>query len=128
MSALDVLPDSRLQSDIGAVMIDWPLPNGKTVRTECVPTFCANCGKDGPFCPRDNTTWTFWLCQPCFDKFGALAGTLAVPDHEFWKKVEQEMLDKYGRALDQFELAALAEQGWGPLAKLVKESPIKVRS
>lgn len=124
---VDTLPDSRLtRDDLNAVMIDWPLPDGRTVRVECVPTFCANCGKSGPFCPKDNTTWMFWLCGPCHEKYGAIAGTLAMPDAEFWEKVNQEMLEHYGHALDPLELMVLEEQGWGPLAKLVKESPVKV--
>lgn len=124
---VDMLPDSRLtRGDLNVVMIDWPLPDGRTMRVECVPTFCANCGKSGPLCPRDNTTWMFWLCVSCHEKYGAIAGTLAVPDAEFWEKVNQEMIENYGRTLNQLELLALAEQGWGPLEKLVKESPVKV--
>lgn len=126
MSA-DILPDSRLKSDKGSLMMDWPLGDGRFVRTEVVPVFCANCGKPNGYVPRDNTTWAFWLCQRCFDEHGLPAGLMAAPDDAFWESVQQEMLDRYGRILTEAELQRLAEQGWGPLANLAKDSPIKAR-
>lgn len=123
----DTLPDSRLSNtDFGAQLIDWPLPDGRTVRIECLPCFCANCGTPGPFVPKENTTYAFWLCQPCFDAYGEIAGTLTVPDVDFWASVEAEMIEHFGHILTQHELAALAEQGWGKLASLAKDSPIRL--
>lgn len=95
---------------------------------ECVPVFCVNCGAEHGYVPLENTTFSFWLCQPCFDKYGAIAGTMVRPDHEFWEKVYQEMDAHYGHCLNEIELFMLQEQGWGRLASLVKESPIKVYS
>lgn len=119
---LDILPDSRLASNIGAVVMDWP----GFGRVECVPVFCTNCGAEHGYVPKENTTFSFWLCQSCFDTYGAVAGTMVQPDHEFWEKVEQEMLASFGHGLNPLELLILEQQGWGPLASLVKESPILV--
>ena len=107
-------------------MADWPMPDGSKVRIEVEPVFCANCGKDNGYVPKENTTWAFWLCQKCYDTYGIIANTYVEPDWEFWQKLQHEMLDKYGHVLNQTELTKLAEEGWGPLAQLVKESPIKI--
>ena len=122
----NVLPDSRLKSDKGSIMYNWPLADGTTVRIEVVPVFCANCGKPHGYVPKDNTNWAFWLCVKCYEKHGTIAGTYVEPDAEFWKKVEYEMLENFGHHLNEQELAFLQEQGWGALEKLVRESPIKV--
>lgn len=118
----DILPDSRLGSNNGAVIADW---HGFG-RVECVPVFCANCGAEHGYVPKENTTFSFWLCQQCFEKYGEIAGCMVQPDHEFWEEVKQTMLANFGHALDPLELFVLEQQGWGPLASLVKESPIKV--
>jgi hypothetical protein len=49
---------------------------------------------------------------------------MMIPDEIFWKKVEEQMMESYGHPLNQQELAIVCEQGWGPLEKLVKESPV----
>lgn len=120
----DILPDSRLLSEVGTVLVDWP----GFGRVECVPVFCANCGAPHGYVPKENTTFSFWLCQPCFETYGTIADTMVMPDHEFWQDVEQEMLTHFGHALDPTELLILEQQGWGPLASLAKASPIKVYS
>ena len=128
----DVLPDSRLtqRPDLGTQMVDWELPDGTTVRCEAQPIYCANCGKFYGHVPKENTTFAFYMCQPCFDKYGALAGTLAVPDDEFHRNVEAEMMARFGKVLNPFEIAAAKDQGLlGPLLTLLeKESPFKVPS
>lgn len=121
-----VLPDSRLRDPKGTLMVDWDMPGGGHVRIEVEPVFCANCGKPHGLVPKENTTWAFWLCQDCFEEHGVPANLLVEPDRDFWDKVSGEMYDHYGHLLNQQELTQLAEQGWGPLAKLVKESPIKL--
>jgi hypothetical protein len=124
----DALPDSRLslRPDLGSVVVDWPMPDGvSTVRVECVPVFCANCGKANGFCPRDNTAWAFWLCQPCFDVYGAVANTWSQPDAAFWANVHHEMEARFGRVLTDAELALAWDAGQlgRPLELLAKESP-----
>lgn len=123
-----VLPDSRLRSDKGSVVSDWENPNGTIVRIECVPVFCANCGKQGPYVPKENTTFAFYLCMKCAETHGEIAGIMMVPDEVFFKKAEEAILEKFGRLLGIVDLLKLAERGWGPLASLVKESPFKGRS
>jgi hypothetical protein len=124
MSTTDLLPDSRLLSNVGAVMREWPMPDGTKVWIETVPCFCANCGAEGPFVPKENTTFMFWLCRKC-EHFGAIAGTMTMPDHVFFQKVADEMLESHGRYLDGLDLVVLAAAGslGSGLEKLIKESP-----
>lgn len=123
-----VLPDSRLQSAVGCIMADWELPDGRTVRIEVQPIFCGNCGKHYGFVPKENTTFAFWLCRKCYEKYGAVAGTCAVPEDEFNRSVEAEMVERFGRSLTAVEVAALKEQDkLGRMLELLeKESPYPV--
>lgn len=124
----DVLPDSRLthRTTLGSVMADWAMPDGTTVRVECVPCFCANCGKSNGFVPKENTHFAFWLCQPCFDAYGDLPpGMYVQPDDAFWADVRAEMERTYGHVLSGDELAGMTEADLSPaLQKLLTESPI----
>lgn len=122
-----VLPDSRLKNrDFGAVMSDIDLPDGSIIRLEMIPVFCANCGKHHGYVPKENITWSFWLCQPCADKCGEIAGMMMVPDHQYWEAVKEEMIANYGRVLTHEEVETLVEHGYGKLASIAKESPITV--
>lgn len=126
---LDLLPDSRLQrADFGAVMVDWPLGGGRIARVECVPVFCSNCGIPYGHVPRHNTTFAFWLCPPCFETHGEVAGTLAVPEDEFNSAVQAEMTERFGRVLTAPEIAIANDLGelGRPLELLMAESPFKV--
>src|SRR5262245_40247221 len=101
----DILPDSRMKNEtVGSVMADWPMADGKTVRVECVKVYCGNCGKEYGFVPRENTTFAFWLCNQCFEKYGAVAGTFALPDEEFCQAVQHEMQERLGRDLSEQEI------------------------
>ena len=123
----DVLPDSRLHSALGTFMADWTLPDGRVERIEVQPVFCANCGAEHGFVPKDNTTWAFFLCNPCFDKWGVPAGLMVQSDADFWESVHQEMLAKFGRALTSVEVEVLHDQGklGAPLEALMRDSPIR---
>lgn len=125
-----VLPDSRLsRPDFGVLMQEWPgtRPDGQPWgRIETVPVFCANCGIPYGYVPKASTTFAFWLCIPCSETYGKIAGTMMMPEDEFWEKVQAEMIENFGHVLNQEELAVLEVLGWGPLASLVKDSPIKV--
>ena len=113
----------------GSLSMDWPLPDGRFVRVEVIPVFCANCGTPYGYVPRDNTSWAFWLCTPCFETYGAVAGTLAMPDEEFNRKVEAEMVERFGRVLTPDEIACVVARGQlgRPLELLTKESPYPTR-
>jgi hypothetical protein len=124
-----MLPDSRLADrDMSTVMADWALPDGRTVRIECSPVYCANCGSMYGYVPKDNTVFVMWLCNRCFEQYGAVAGTYAVPDEQFCKDVAHEMHEAYGRTLSDWELFNLMERGAlvAPLVALEKESPYRV--
>jgi hypothetical protein len=87
-----------------------------------VPIFCANCGaENGGLVPEENMTHVFWLCTPCFETHGEVAGTLVMPDEVFWQKVKEEQLEKYNRELSEAELVAVVAADASPLATLIKE-------
>lgn len=91
-----------------------------------VPIFCANCGKSGGYVPEDTKNHAFYLCgdavgEGCYAKFGAVAGTYAVPDEVFFERVKQESIEKYGHELTATEqLQALADPE-STLSKLARE-------
>jgi hypothetical protein len=126
---VNMLPDSRLQDrNLETVMADWPLVGGGTVRIEVSPVFCANCGKKYGFVPKENTAFTCWLCRDCYETYGAIAGTFAMPDDDFNQSVQAEMEERFGHALTLAELAYVIDRGQlgTALEKLEKESPYPV--
>src|SRR5689334_23302739 len=88
-----VLPDSRCSSDVGSVLVTTTLLDGRVVRQEYVPIFCASCGKEfdhktidgipAGCVPKEAVTFVCWLCPACFEKHGEVAGTYACPEDEF---------------------------------------------
>ncbi len=128
---VDVLPDSRLNdgdSTLNSLMVDWELIGGGTVRIEVVPVFCASCGKPYGHVPKENTVFVCWLCRPCHEKFGVIAGTYATSDEQFCLDVAHEMKERFGRDLTDLELFQKMERGelGTALTLLEKESPFKV--
>jgi len=99
---LNLLPDSRCSRVFTSkgVVFRYGVP--------WIPIFCANCGCDGGLVPEENTTFAFYLCQGCEDKFGQIAGTYMMPDEVFWAKVKESQ-EKYGRWLKPNELAVVLE-------------------
>ena len=79
----EILPDSRLK--IPTNVIRGPGGNW-------VPIFCANCGSAGGRVPVDNMTFAFWLCENCFEQYGAIAATMVMPDEVFWKQVADDQV------------------------------------
>jgi hypothetical protein len=108
----DVLPDSRLRESKGAIQS----PLGMWV-----PIFCANCGTEGGAVPVENTTFAFWLCTPCAETHGHIAGTMMMPDEVFFELLKEEQLEAYGRFLTEQELADVVAADASPLATLLKE-------
>lgn len=115
VSAPDLLPDSRLRRHVRGILsflgIAWE------------PLFCANCGKKGPVVPEENTTFAFYLCEPCHEAHGVPAGLMAVPDEVFFAEVRAEQIAKYGRELSPPELVEALKDGDNSLAKLAKDRP-----
>lgn len=124
-----LLPDSRLSNEtFGSQMVDWELPGGGTVRLEAVQIFCGNCGKLFGYVPKDTCSFVSWLCGKCFEKFGAIAGTYAVPDDLFNQSVAYEMQERFGHSLNDEEILYYLERNelGTALEKLAKESPFPV--
>jgi hypothetical protein len=109
-------------------MADWPLVGGGSVRLEVQPVYCANCGKPYGIIPKENTTFSFWVCPKCFEKYGEVAGTLAIPDDVWAEAVAEEMQEKHGRHLSEIEIIILKNRGElsKELLLLEKESPYPV--
>jgi hypothetical protein len=117
----EVLPDSRLKDrDKGAISILHPVVMN---RLNWVPIFCANCGAPGGWVPEDTTTFAFYLCNPCAEKWSPLAGTMAVPDEIFWQKVRDAEMEQYGRVLSTPEVIGALNDPESVLSKLAKEAP-----
>lgn len=108
----EILPDSRAKN-----------PTGRIFRGSqaWVPVFCANCGCAGGMCPEENMTFLFYQCEPCARTYGAIAGTMSMPDEVFYEKMKQEQMASHGRYLTELELAAVVEADASPLATLIKQ-------
>jgi hypothetical protein len=115
----DLLPDSRLKDNKGALR----LPFANRMPMNWVPIFCANCGAPGGWVPEDTTTFAFYLCNPCAEKWSPLAGTMAVPDEVFWQKVRDAEMEQYGRVLSTPEVIEALNDPESVLSKLAKERP-----
>jgi hypothetical protein len=110
----NVLPDSRAKTTKGRVSI-----KGSTY----VPIYCANCGAPGGGVPEEHMTFAFYLCDPCCETHGHIAGTYVEPDAVFFEKVKQAQLEEYGRPLTAEELSSALDTKYHPLAKLAREAP-----
>jgi hypothetical protein len=109
---MNILPDSRAKVTRGQVF---------TSSGTWIPVFCANCGTDGGLCPEEST-FMFYLCNDCFDKYGAITGTMTVPDAVFYEKLAQEQQQAFGRPATMSELLQVIENDSTPLATLLKEA------
>ena len=109
---MDILPDSRAKTTKGRVF------RGSQA---WVTVFCAACHREGGLV-TETVTFAFWLCRNCEDKHGAIAGTMKVPDHEFYEKMKQEQLAMAGRPLTHNELLQVVAEDCTPLATLLKEA------
>jgi len=116
-NTVEILPDSRAREakDVKQMSV----PNIGMVHW--VPIFCANCGTAGGRVPEENCTFAFYLCNNCVEKWGAVAGTYAVPDDVFWANVRREQQEKYGRQLLPLELEEVLKHENNSLTKLVQE-------
>ena len=115
-----VLPDSRMAEPIGSQRMVMP----KFGAVNQVPIYCANCGeKSGWVVPEEHCTFACYLCDPCAAKWGALYGTLLMPDEVFWRKVAEAELDKYGRILTDEELKFVTENTERGLSLLLNDAP-----
>ncbi len=110
MMTNNILPDSRAKNS--RLILDgagaW------------VHVFCAHCGKEGGRCPEENMTFIFYQCTPCHERYGAITGTMVMPDEVFYQKLADEQIESFGRFLTEAELAKVVEEDALPLATLIK--------
>jgi len=117
--SVDTLPDSRLKDSKGTVR----LPFASICTMNWVPIFCANCGAPGGWVPEETTTFAFYLCNSCAEKWSPLAGTMCMPDEVFWQKVKDAQIERYGRELTAPEIREALKDGDSILARLAKDAP-----
>jgi hypothetical protein len=96
----EVLPDSR------ARIICTPKRSLCIAGAWWEPVFCANCGVQGPRVPEENMTFAFWLCTSCYETWGEIAGTMAMPDEVFFQTLRDAQRERYGRLLTPEEAQA----------------------
>ena len=112
MSKPDILPDSRAREMRGQ---QWDEQFGWMV-----PIFCASCGKPGGYVPEQNMDFVSYLCDdPCAKLYGEDAAVTLIPDEVYWRKIEEEQLERYGRVLSLPELQAVVDENASPLARLI---------
>lgn len=120
MSNENLLPDSRMKNPTGVISMLW----GQWGKINMQPIFCASCGKLGGYCPLENMTFAFWLCDhPCADQWANLAGTYTTSDEVFFAKVAEEAAAR-GNGLTEKEILAAEESSCNSLSLLLKESPL----
>lgn len=110
--AVDLLPSSVTRELRGVVVKD-----GITY----VPVWCANCGCKGPLVIDGHQRFAFYQCEPCDEKYGAIAGMMKVPDEVHWELQHQEQVERYGRDLTVVELAEIEKDGNHTLVKLARD-------
>ena len=88
-----------------------------------IPLFCANCGADGGLVLEQDLgdNFAFYLCDPCAEKWGPIAGMTMVPDEVFWAKVRDAQMEEYGRILTPEEQGEQLKDGDSLLSKLARE-------
>ena len=111
----DVLPDSRPTRSRGE--ISGPLGT-------LVQVYCANCGHRGPQVLKENLTFACYLCDPCAEKWGTIAGAYLMPDEVYFQKCAEARLGQLApmeilRALDdpRSEISLLAKDRQRDLAR-----------
>lgn len=92
---------------------------------EWLVLFCASCGVEGGRvlkCDIPNKEeFAFWLCQKCFDTYGTVAGTTAIPDELFAQKVREAQLEREGRLLLENEIIEALQNSDHYLSRLVRD-------
>jgi transposase-like protein len=115
LDQVNVLPDSRLST------VHTPRQAVWRGNMYWVPIYCPSCGAEGGEVPQESMTFAFWLCDPCFKKYGELTNLQYVPDEVFFEKVKAESLERYGRVLSLEELDQIVAADASPLATLIKQ-------
>lgn len=111
----DVMPDSRLGTVLTPKRAEW------RAGAFWVPIFCASCHVKGGLVPEENMTFAFWLCTPCYEKYGVLADTMVTPDEVFYEQLRREQMEAYGRILSPEEIVTVVEADASPLATLITQ-------
>ena len=86
--------------------------------------YCASCGEEGGrvlenYLPEQ---FAFYLCTPCAEKYGEVAGCTATPDDVFFKKVQEAMIEQYGHILNESEILQQLEDSSSVVSKLEREA------
>jgi hypothetical protein len=129
MSA-NVLPSSLLKERKGAKMGIWQMCDGRQIRCEAHPVYCAACGKLYAYAPIDNLVDLTCLCRKCFDKDPNAFAGFVTSDDAFCQAMQYEMERIHGKTLTIEEICAKEARGvlGTALELLARESPFPVPS
>lgn len=108
----DILPSSVAREKRGVIVRGG---------VSYVPVWCANCGAQGPLVIDAGQHFAFYQCEPCDEKYGAIAGMMKIPDEVHWELQHQEQVARYGRDLTVAELVEIEKDGNHTLVKLAKD-------
>lgn len=87
-----------------------------------VRVFCISCGRRQGLVTEENMRNCSFICDhPCAEKYGRIEGAWAVSDAEFFRNVEQEQIERYGRVLTAPEMANVLSDVNNPFAALVRD-------
>lgn len=110
----NILPDCRMKNPKRVIRHFW--------FGWMVEVYCGNCGKPLPLLvPEKNCNFVFWLCDPCYETHGTIAGMYVEPDVVFWEKVKQAQLEEFGRELSGPEIVEALKDENHILAKLARD-------
>ncbi len=87
--------------------------------------YCASCGVDGGRVLKTDVPnreeFAFYLCEPCAQKYGNIAGMWAEPDALFWQKVKEAQLEHHHRELTATEILKELDDPHSYLNQLVRD-------
>lgn len=120
-AAIELLPDCRLTTPKRTTRIV-----NKLGSINYTPLFCANCGADGGMVPEyvpqvQGYNFAFYLCDPCAEKWSALAGTMLIPDQAYWLKLREMQMSDYGHELTSEEVVIELQNPTSKLSRFVSE-------
>lgn len=113
MSAL-ILPSSMTRESRGGVAV-----NGASREAY----YCASCGKTGGWSDRAPGNYVLWICDLCHEKHGPLEVQGLTPIQAQSQRLQEVLLDEYGRPLNAFEIQQQLSDVNSPLSVLARDIP-----
>ena len=71
--------------------------------------------------PEDACDFAFYLCEPCAETHGDLAGVEMIPDEVWFARIRDAQLEEYGRELSLIEQVDELANPDSALSKLARD-------